>query len=207
MLPPLVSQSVTDAAPASTRRLRGQQRVFGVLLPAVVEMLGVENHLAAGSNQIGHALADHRQVLVASRPQHVGHVKGGGFAHERDEGRAGIEQGPQAGVRFDVGVLSPRHAERTDLDVFEPQAADALEVFAILVVRGRIAAFDVIEAEAVEPLGQGEFVLEREADALALGAVAKRGVVDFDAWHGRGQVSGVRCRGSEVREVRFCSDP
>jgi hypothetical protein len=43
--------------------------------------------------------------------------------------------------------------------------------------------------------------LEREADALALGAVAKRGVVDFDAWHGSGQGSGFRVQGSRVESL------
>ena len=109
------------------------------------------------------------------------------------------EQRLQAGVGFGLGALAAGHAEGADLGPLQAQRADPLKVLKILLVRGGIAALDVIEPDAVEPLGQRELVLEREADALALGAVAERGVVDFDASHEeRGQGLGVRGAGVGV---------
>jgi hypothetical protein len=43
------------------------------------------------------------------------------------------------------------------------------------------AALDEVHAEAVELLGDAQLVVHREGDALQLGAVAQRGVVDVDA--------------------------
>ena len=58
-----------------------------------------------------------------------------------------------------------------------------LEILGVFFVGGRVPALDEIEAEVVEAFGQFQLVEEREADALGLGAVAERGVVDFDASH------------------------
>ena len=68
-----------------------------------------------------------------------------------------------------------------------PALADLLKVLAVLLVRAGIAALDEVEAAASQLLGQEKLVLEREADAFGLGAVAERGVVDLDATHGIAQ--------------------
>ena len=67
--------------------------------------------------------------------------------------------------------------------MLEVQFADPLEILGVFFVRGGIAALDEIEAEVVQAFGQFQLVEQREADALGLGAVAERGVVDFDASH------------------------
>ena len=66
----------------------------------------------------------------------------------------------------------------------------ALEELGVLVVRERIAPFDEVEAQFVQPLSHQQLVLQREADALALAAVAERGVVDLNATHGGPQLFG-----------------
>ena len=43
-----------------------------------------------------------------------------------------------------------------------------LKELGVLRVRERIATFDVIEAQLVEPAGDEQLVLQREADAFAL---------------------------------------
>jgi len=55
-----------------------------------------------------------------------------------------------------------------------------LEVAEILVVRGGIAPFDVVESQLDESPGDQKLVLNREADPLGLGTVAKGGVVHLD---------------------------
>ena len=46
------------------RGLDGLERVAGIGLPAVEEVLGVEDHLARGGAKVGDALGDHLEVLV-----------------------------------------------------------------------------------------------------------------------------------------------
>src|SRR5581483_10796306 len=47
-----------------------------------------------------------------------------------------------------------------------------------------IAPFDIVDAEHVELLGEQPLVLDREVDAVGLGAVAERGVVEREAFAG-----------------------
>jgi hypothetical protein len=67
----------------------------------------------------------------------------------------------------------------------ELQLADLLKILGILGIAGRIAAFDVIDADLIQPLRDLQLVLQREADTFALGAVAESRVVDLDRTHGR----------------------
>ena len=86
-------------------------------------------------------------------------------------------------VLLDPDALAPRHAESADLGLLEVQLADPLEVLAVLVVGGRVSPLDEVHAQLIEPLGQQQFVLEREADAFGLGPVPKGRVVDLNATH------------------------
>ena len=95
------------------------------------------------------------------------------------------KQRPQALVVRGLHALAAGHAEGADADVLQRQFADPLEVLRILFIRGRVAALDIVDAEAVEPLGDGQLVLQREADAFGLRAVAEGRVVDLDAGHNR----------------------
>ena len=149
MLPPLVSQSTTSRGAGLGRGLHGLQGVVAVLLPAVEEMLGVEDHLAAGADADRPRCRAIMARFSSQRgPQHLGDVEGRGLADQRDDGRAGIAAGPSAGVGFGLGVLAAGHAEGADLGVLQAQLADALKVLEVLVVRGGIAPLDVIEARA-----------------------------------------------------------
>src|SRR5207249_5171022 len=64
------------------------------------------------------------------------------------------------------------------------EIASAREVFGVLRVARGVAAFDEIDADLIQPLRDLQLVLQREADAFTLGAVAEGGVVDLDAAHG-----------------------
>ena len=100
-------------------------------------------------------------------------MKVGRLADQRDHLGAGSHQRPHAGVVLGADALAACHAEGADLDVLQMQLGHALEILCVLLVRRRIAPFDVIEAEAIEPLGNQQLVLQREVDAFALAAVAK----------------------------------
>ena len=56
----------------------------------------------------------------------------------------------------------------------------ALEELDVLGVGAGPAAFDVVEADLVQARGDAQLVGQREDHALALGAVAQRGVVEED---------------------------
>ena len=56
--------------------------------------------------------------------------------------------------------LAPGHAEGGDLGVLPRSSrATSLEVRGVLRVRERVAAFDVVDAQIVEPLGDEQLVL------------------------------------------------
>ena len=114
--------------PGLGRRPQGGNRVRGVGLPAVEEVFGVENHLAAVGRQVGDALADHRQVLVGVGAEDLGHLEERALADDGDRLGAGVEQGPQALVFRGLHALAAGHAEGADPHVLQRQFADPLEV-------------------------------------------------------------------------------
>ena len=105
IVPPLVSQRTTSRAPASAAVWIARSEYSAIVLPAVEEVLGVEDHLAAGVDHHSHAVADHGEVFVQPGANHLASLKGGGLAHERDDRGLGVHQGPQAGVVLGVGSL------------------------------------------------------------------------------------------------------
>ena len=87
--------------------------------------------------------------------------------------------------------VMPKAQTRT---CFSGSSQTPLEVLGIFLVRGRVAAFDIVEAQAIEPLGDGQLVLQGEADAFGLRAVAEGRVVDLDAFHLSLSDEGLRVR-------------
>ncbi len=119
-------------------------------------------------------------------------VEVGRLADQRDHFGLRVDQGPHAGIFFGPHAAAAGHAEGADQGVLQIELAHALEVLGVFLVREGITPFDEVEAQAVEPCRDQQLVLERKADALALAAVAQRGVVDLDAWH---EDRGVEIRG------------
>ena len=110
-------------------------------------------------------------------------MKDRSLADDRDHRRPRGDQRPHAGIVLGLDAAPPRHAEGADLRVLQVEIPHALKKLRVLFVRQRIAPFDEIEAEAVQPLGDQQLVLQRKADPFALAAVAKRGVVDLNPAH------------------------
>ena len=93
---------------------------------------------------------------LSARPRMAGSSLGG------DAAPAGHAEGRQAG-RAEVLALEQR------------------EQLAVLRVAGREAGLEVVDAELGQAHGHGELLAHREAEPLALHAVAQGGVVDGDA--------------------------
>ena len=87
-------------------------------------------------------------------------MKGRCLADQGDRLRAGRHQRGEPLVLGNAGSLAPRHAEGRNPGVAEPLAGDPLKILGVPRVRGGIAPFDIIEAEAVQPSRQQQLVFQ-----------------------------------------------
>ena len=71
----------------------------------------------------------------------------------------------------------------TSLACLQAEAPGLLKELHLLGVGGGIAALDVVHAQLIQAPGDGELVLQGEAHALGLHAVAKRRIVDLYPGH------------------------
>ncbi len=174
--------------------LEGFEGVVGVFLVAVEEVFSVVNDFLDVGGEVGDGVGDHADVLVERDAQNLAGVEVPALADDGDDLGTGSDESAQAGVVLGGGVASAGHAEGGDAGAGEVEVADGLEVGGVLGVGERVAAFDVVDTQLVEALGDEQFVLEREVDPLALAAVSQGGVVDGDPRHVRSHWvdSGVR---------------
>ena len=103
------------------------------------------------------------------------------LATSADRRGLGVQQRPHLRVVGDRDAGLAGGAERDQHGVPQVQfGARAAEELGVLGHRARPAALDEADAELVEQPGDRELVDHRVADALALGAVAQRGVEDLE---------------------------
>ena len=181
--------------------LDGFERVFGVFFEAVEEVLGVVEHLAAVLLQVGDRISDHGEVFLESDLEDLGDVERPGLADDGDDGRLRIEEHFDLGIVLDLHFAATGHAKGGDLGVFPGALGGFLKEGRVFRVRTGPAAFDVVDAKAVEFLGDADLVERAEGDAGALRAVAQGGVVDGNRSHEwkRKRVNAGQAR---VRETR-----
>ena len=90
------------------RVLGGPQRlqgVFGVVLEAVEEVLGIIKHFTVGGLAQGDRVRDHAQVLLQRRTEHLGDVHVPGFADQGDDWRLGRQDRLEAWIVFSAGIF------------------------------------------------------------------------------------------------------
>ena len=158
-------------------RLGAGERVFGVGLVAVEEMLAVEQHFPALRLGGAHAVADRGDVFLLRRLQRHAHVVIPGLGDKADGVGLGVEQRGQPRIVGGRAARPPRHAEGGELGL---QAVVLAEEFRVGRIGAGIAALDVIDAELVEHARDRHLVGEREVDAVGLRAVAQRGVEQIE---------------------------
>ena len=128
----------------------GSQRVFGVLLVAVEEMLGIVNHFASVAGEIGYGLANHAQILCGRRLKDVAHVQIPAFAEEGDNRRVGLKQQLNLLVVCRVSVPFAGRAEGCQTGVLQVQfASGAFEEFHIFGIGTGPAALNVVNAKLI----------------------------------------------------------
>src|SRR4029077_10946573 len=70
----------------------------------------------------------------------------------------------------------PRGAEGGELGMLQIELAGPAEKLLVLGIRSRPAAFDVVDAQLIQLLGNDELVIHRERDGFALRAIAESGI-------------------------------
>ena len=169
------------------------ERVRRVDVPAVEEVLGVEQRALALAGEEGDRLGDHREVLLAGDAHDLLDVQQARLADERDHRREALGEDPQALVGVGRQPAPAGHAEADDLAALEPLAGEQLEQLLLLGVRRREARLDQVDAEVVEPPHDAQLLLGGQAHAAAAHAVTQGGVVELD---GRGHEDAVEPTGT-----------
>jgi hypothetical protein len=134
-----------------------------------------------------------------------------GLGDEGDHGGLGLQQRPHLRVALGCGAGLTGGAEGHELGVAEGDLlAGAAEELGVPGDGARPAALDEAHAELVQVTGDGELVGDGEVDALALGAVAERGVEDVEVLAGGlaaggrflGCLGGVRGHGGGLQFIK-----
>ena len=89
--------------------------------------------------------------------------------------------GLQVGVVVRRDARPPGAAEGAQRRMVKRPAARRLEKLHVFRVGARPAAFDVVDAELIEPVGDAQFVVGGKGNAFPLRSVAKRRVEQLDA--------------------------
>src|SRR5690606_31201782 len=128
-----------------------------------------------------------------------------GLAHDAGGGGAGVDQGGEGGVAVGLAEWLAGGAEGDELGRAEGELGRRPpEELLVLGVGLRVAALDPADAEVVELLGDAELVVDRQGDALELGAVPQGRVEDVDA---RGQLQLGRAHASSTHSLYFGISP
>ena len=161
-------------------RAHARERVVGISLVAVEEVLGVEHDGEPVGLQIRDRVGDHAQVFLERGLQCARDL---GIPRFPDDGRhrsAALDEVGEPLVLVGRRALLTGGPERGDARMGKrhlPHAAEELDVFR---VRRGETALDEIDAERVEPLHDAQLVVKRKRDTLALLAVAQCAVICED---------------------------
>ena len=138
--------------------------------------------LAAEMREVGDEVADVGEVVLEGDAQGGLDVEVVGLADEADDRGAGVDDAGEDVVVGGGAAGTLGHAEGGEAG--GAQVRGGLEEGAVGGVGAGPAALDVVDAEAVEGLGDAGLVLDGEVDALALLAVAEGGIVEVEAGGG-----------------------
>ncbi|MMZ60517.1 hypothetical protein D1872_226160 [compost metagenome] len=134
--------------------------VFGVVLVAVKEMLGVENNLKTLALQISDGVVDHRQVFFQRGLQRRVDVEVPRFADERGGLNSRFDHPLQIRVMLGQAVFSPCASESRDL-CLKLQFLYALEKLDVLVVAAGDAPFNIMDTQLIQLLGNLQLIVGR----------------------------------------------
>ena len=188
----------------------GAQRVIVIRFERVEKMLGIVEHFAPVFFQIRDCVGDHREVFLERDAEDFGDVQRGSFPDDADHRRLRVEQQLYLRIFFHGDFAASRRAKCGDLCVLPRVFFRKLEKLRVLWIRAGEAAFDVVDAEFIEPFRHANLVRHRERNAGPLRAIAKGRVVEGECWRfhkmravlviqmrGRGK----RCAGARLLKI------
>ena len=129
--------------------------------------------------KITDGVAYHPEILVGFRAQDFLHMQQPGLPDDRHHRRLRFQDQPHQIVLLHRDTLAAGHAERRDFGMPPFAFAGLFEEFHVLRITPRPAAFNVMNPERIELLGDAQFVHRGEIDAFALRTIAQGRVIDF----------------------------
>ena len=134
---------------------------------AVEEVLGVEEHPTTTGLQEADGVGHHGYALIEAGPQGLCHVVCGGLADDAHHVGLGGQKVGQRGVLGGVATHPPGGPEGHQGGPLEGQLGTGPgEELLVLGVGSRPAPFDVVNAEAVELLGDAQLVVDGQRNSL-----------------------------------------
>ena len=150
------------------------QRIVGVRLVAVKEMLGVKQRLAPLGHHMGDRSANVFKVFLQRDAKRGSHMVIMRLAHQTDRGRGRIHHRRQHVIIRGRASGAFRHAKGGE---GRPRFGPRVKEIAVGRVRPGPATLDVIDADLVQRLSNRDLFRHRELHALGLLTVAQGGVV------------------------------
>ena len=105
------------------------------------------------------------------------------FANQGDDLRLRSDKRLHSRVILRLHSTASCHAKSRHFGVGQIEFAHSSKIFGVLLIGERVSSFDILHAHLIEPPRDLDFIDQRKAYALALGAIAQGGVVDLDLLH------------------------
>ena len=179
-----MSHSTRILGPAGHGGLQGLQGVVPVVLEAVEEVLGVVKELFHPGLEIGQGVGDELQVALRGGLEDLLDLEERRLAEDGHHRGPADEQFLEDWVGLRRPVLVVGAAEGGDAAGAQLVVADFGEKILVLGVGAGPAAFDVMNAQMRQFLGDADLVGQGQVEVLGLGAVSQGGVIDFHLAHG-----------------------
>ena len=171
-----------DVGAGTGRRVQDADAVVGIVPVTVEEVLAVDEDAATVLTQERHGVAHHGEVLLVRGAQGLLDVPDVGLGDEGDDRGLRVDQGADLEVVLHAHTGLAGRAEGHQHRVPQLQLAGRRprEELGVLRHRAGPAALDESHADLVQQARHGELVGDGVRDALALRAVAQRGVEDVE---------------------------
>ena len=147
-------------------------------------MLGVVKELFHPGLEIGQGAGDEFQVALRGGLEDLLDLEQGRLAEDGHHRGQTDEEFLHVGVGFRRPVLVVGAAEGGDAAEAQLIVPNFAEKILVLGVGAGPAAFDVMNAQIRQFLGDADFVGQGQVEVFGLGAVSQGGVIDFHLAHG-----------------------
>ena len=161
-------------------RQKRSECVIRIRFIAVKEMFGIVNDLFAVLLHMRDGIRDQVHILIQTDLQGLFDVERPGFPEDRHGGRSGIEQSLKVRVFVRREFGASGGTESNQLGMLKMDVPRFFKEKLILRIVSGPSAFDVIDPESIQLIGDPQLVFQREIDLGALGPVPEEGVEDVD---------------------------